>query len=152
MIVTIAQVTELICLAYYEARNVRNPVRLGKVVDRGRYASLLGLSPYGRAAWREMSGLRSAAARSTSADLAAEVFAKRFRLTLAELVELYQQPFWSDVAMGGSAWAKIVLTIWELVGVHALGDELASAELYFDLLESPINSERVKDRLKSLQS
>jgi len=152
MIVTVAQVAELICLAYHEARCIRNPIRLGRVPERSRYASLLGLSTNDRAAWRELSGLRSTACKASGADMASEAFARRFRLTLAELVELYQQPFWSDIPMGGPAWARIVLKLWELVGIHALGDEVGSAELYRDLLEMPIDSERLRDRLKSLQS
>jgi hypothetical protein len=152
MIVTVAQIAELICAVYHEARNVRDPVRLGMVDERTRYAALLGLSTQPRAAWREMSGIRSAAGKANSADMAGEIFTRRFRLTLAELVELYQQPCWSDLPTGGPTWAKIAVKLWELVGIHALGDEPRSAQLYCRLLEMPIGSGRLVDRLKSLQS
>jgi hypothetical protein len=150
--IAVGQIAELICVAYHEARNIREPIRLGKVSGRSRYAALLGLSTQAQAAWRELSGLRTAAGKASSADMAAEIFARRFRLTLAELVELFQQPFWEDVPTGGPVWAKIVLRLWELVGIHALGDDPGSAELYRDLLEMPTESGRLGDRLKSLQS
>ena len=145
------QLAELVCLVYHEARNIRIPIRRGKVPDSLRYSALMVLSAHSNLAWRELSTLRNAAGKAQNATLAASIFGNRFHLSLIELAHLFQGSFW-DALSGGPMWANVTIKVWELIGTKDLADESGSRDLYRDLLQMPVQSGRVVDRLRSLQA
>ena len=145
-----SQIAELICLVYHEARNIRIPIRRGKVPEKLRFAALMVLSAHPDLAWLELSPHRHAASRAKSADLAASMFANRFHHTLTDLAYLFQQPYWDIRSTGGPMWANVAIKIWELIGTRDLGDDSGSTDLYRELLQMPVPSGRVMDRLQSL--
>jgi hypothetical protein len=144
------QIAQVLCLVYHEARNIRTAVRRRQLPDATRYAAFMGLSPNPELAWRDLAGFRRSAVQAASAAAAASVFAKRFGLTLAELAELFRQPFWHDPALRGPQWAAIAVKLWELVATEAMADRSISAEIYRELLDLPLGSGRLADQLALL--
>jgi hypothetical protein len=105
---------ELVCLVYHEARNVRHPIKAGKLPNAGKYAKLTSVPTNRLDAWKAMAGIRTDAARGDGAPAVVEVFEQRFGLTLVELEALYHAPIWKASAYGGNRWAPICVAIRDL--------------------------------------
>jgi hypothetical protein len=106
----IGSFADVLALAYHEARNVRHLIRAG-AIGRDRYKTLLDSLPTNRdAAWQTIQSTRDKARRSSTAAAALSAFSGRFRLTLADLDDLFSNPAWRDFApaYGGNAWRAIV--------------------------------------------
>jgi len=65
---------ELVCLVYHEARNVRHPIKAGKLPDAGKYAKLTSIPRDRLDAWKAMDGVRTDAASSNSSPAVVEAF------------------------------------------------------------------------------
>ena len=152
MVVDLRELVDLICLVYHEARNVRHPVRNGRVNDADRYHGLIhGLAANRKDAWRQMDAVRDRAVRAGSAAGAAAAFQAQYRLDLAELTELYEKPFWRGSAYGGNAWAPISARVRELVSAIAGGDNARASELREEILSMAHNTGKVARKLTRLK-
>ena len=152
MSVELRNVVDLICLAYHEARNVRHPIREGKVVDASQYARLVSLPHNRDHAWKEMDILRSRANDSIDIIAARTVFEKFFGVSLQDLVVLYKMPIWKASAFGGNPWADISVRICALVDCFAAANWPQAEALYKEILSMTHNTGKVADKLCKLAS
>jgi hypothetical protein len=148
----VATFADYVALAYHEARNVRHLVRAG-YLDKARYANLISGMPTNRnAAWKSLEPFRLEAARASSARAAEQVFQKRFRLSLEELVTLSEDPHWSGTQIGGNRWALIDRTIIELRNAIDNREESRASELLVLLPSIRHNTGTLGDKLETLRS
>jgi hypothetical protein len=149
MTVTVAQIADLLCLVYHEARYVRV---LARIENASRYARLTRLPQERDAAWRELSGTRKYAGQSKTAENAALVFAKRLRVSLDDLVLLYENPLWVGRNVGGPNWAALTSKVRELIQVKTAGDAAQVDRLYQEILGLRHNTGTVQQKLTRLNS
>lgn len=152
MSVDLLHIVDLICLVYHEARNVRHPIKAGKLADASKFARLLNLPTNRDDAWRHMSSLRNHAVNSGTIEAACKVFEQAFGVGLKDLVVLYEMPIWKHSAYGGNKWAGISSKICHLVDAMKITNELHAPGLYRDVLSMDHNTGRVADKLRRLNS
>ncbi len=145
------RVVDVICLVYHEARNLRHPVKAGKLQTDPRYGRLLSLPVSRDAAWVAMSSHRKRAALAGSAKGAVQAFEAAFGLSLDELHQLYLREFWKGSSYGGNRWAPITERVGDLVAMaDAAGDEAVVAML--DGIHAMChNTGKVGDKLRDLK-
>jgi hypothetical protein len=126
----VARLADYLTLVYHEARNVRHLVSKG-AVEPERWRFLVALPTNRDAAWREMQELRRQASVAETASESAKVFAKRFRLSLEDLKQLYGNDAWRSYAAeyGGTPWRVIVDHVIELRRAIARGDHTQADDL-----------------------
>ena len=152
MRVDLCQVVDLICLIYHEARNIRHPLRAGKLVHTSQYASLVSLPKNRDDAWRRMSDLRSHAASSGSIEAATDSFERVFGLNLPDVAALYRMPIWKHSAYGGNKWAEIGTKVCDLVDAMTAGAGSRTEELYREIISMHHNTGRVAEKLDRLKA
>ncbi len=101
-------------------------------------------------AWKQIQGLRAAAAKAASARKAERIFMRHFKLSLEELVVLSENAEWKDMRCGGNKWAEInreVIKLRDAIDRH-------DADLTVKLLERiPLmchNTGRLDEKLEKL--
>lgn len=97
---------DYLALVYHEARNVRHLIR-ARAIEPERWKFLVALPVKRHDAWQALQGVRSAARQVDGAAEALQVFERRFRVSLAQLVTLYGNPGWRNAPYGGNAWEEI---------------------------------------------
>jgi hypothetical protein len=152
MAVILEDLVDMICLVYHEARNIRHPVREHKVSNSNSYAKLINLPKNRDKAWDQMGVIRDRAVRARTPDGAAAFFERQFALDLADLVDLYEKPFWKHSAYGGHRWAPITTKVRDLACAMSSENDSQAQELHSELLEMPHNTGDVATKLKSLKS
>jgi hypothetical protein len=140
-----------LCLVYHEARNVRFLIK-GDFREAGPYERVRSLPKDREAAWAEMQVLRLRASWSGTPAAARDVFAHQFRLTLEELVELYEDEHWKDAPRGGNLWAEITRSVIELGDALSRGDEGRAFELLGSMPNMHHNTGIVGDKLRELDA
>ncbi len=143
---------ELICLCYHEARNVRHPLRQGKVAPDAKYAALLNLAHNRDDAWQQMGMLRAKAPCAQTPRGAAHVFQKSYGLSLEDLSELFGAPCWKDSACGGNKWSAICSRVCDLLQSLERRDESCTAQLVDTILGMRHNTGKVGEKLLALNS
>ncbi|NIM50848.1 MAG: hypothetical protein GTO22_16635 [Gemmatimonadales bacterium] len=146
------RIVEIICLVYHEARNIRHPIKVGKLERLPVYDALVNLPTNRDDAWIQMEKHRERAALSGSTKGAAGAFAQAFGLTLEELHELYRGDFWRDSAYGGNRWAPISQRVKELVEVADAAEDACVAAMIEEILCMCHNTGKVGDKLRQLSS
>lgn len=138
-----------LCLVYHEARNVRHLIEKG-CREAEPYEQLVSLPRNRQKAWEALQDLRRGASRSGSAAAASRAFAHRFRLTLEELVELYQDGCWKHASLGGNRWSEITQSVIELRNALDQGDGTQVAHLLSCIPRMCHNNGRVGEKLADL--
>jgi hypothetical protein len=141
-----------LCLVYHEARNVRHLIEKG-LRPEGPYAQLRLLPRNRDQAWAVMQDLRIEARRRGSARAAANVLARRFGLSLEDLVELYEDKNWKDAqSVGGYPWLKITRSVIELRDALDRNDERLVERLLAAIPDMSHNTGRVEEKLRGLDA
>jgi hypothetical protein len=140
------EIVDLICLVYHEARNVRHPIKKGRVADPSPFARLVALPTSRDAAWIAMAATRDEARQAGGIEKARQVFARRFGPDLADLHRLYAMPVWKDSALGGNKWVQISAKLGELV------DADDACRTVDEILDMSHNTGTVRDKLAQLRS
>ncbi len=145
---------DLICLVYHEARNVRHPIKKGKLQDADKYNRLRHRLSHDRdGAWQDMKRIRSRAVKAGTVEGAVSVFEETFGLSLQDLIRLYEMPIWKDTLYGGNKWAGISSKIWDLVQAMESGMDLQAQLIYREVTGMYHNTGRtVTEKLHSLKS
>jgi hypothetical protein len=149
---TIENLVDLICLLYHEARNVRYPIKAGKIQDGDKYGKLINLPNNKYQAWRHMSKVRTKAIATQVPADASKVFKREFGLSLEDLLELYLAPCWKDSAYGGNKWAPICSRVRDLIEARESGDEAHYAQLFETILRMEHNTGTVERKLHGLKN
>ncbi len=113
MTLEIKKFVDFLSLVYCEARNVRHLVDSNMLL-RAPYKRLIDLPRNRDEAWASIQSLRQIASKASSAKEAEEIFAKKFQLTLIELIQLFKHFGWKDSARGGNKWAHISEKVMQL--------------------------------------
>ena len=145
------ELVDLICLLYHEARNVRHPIRDGKLAKEAKYSRLLNLSNNRDEAWIQMAKLRRKAASYKTVDEFVNIFQKEYGISLDELLILYEKPCWKNTPYGGNRWAPICFKIIELLGVIKSGDSVNVNQLIKQILRMEHNTGLVCEKLYKLK-
>lgn len=90
------------------------------------------------------------ASGSESALVASRLFARRYRLSLEELADLFEDSHWKDSSRGGNRWFEITQSVIELDKALDEGDAKQSALLLKRMLAMCHNNGRVGDKLNDL--
>jgi hypothetical protein len=141
---------DFLALLYHEARNVRHLIRAGRA-SASAYAPLTTGLPTNRyEAWRTIQDARSNARQAGTAVACAEIFEQSFRLSLRDLIILFENDGWKHSARGGNQWATIATAVTELY--HALegGDADRTNRLVSAITEIRHNTGIVRDKLLDL--
>lgn len=136
---------------YHEARNVRFLIKKG-FREAGPYERVRSLPENREAAWAEVQVFRLRASWSGTPAAACDLFARRFRLTLKELVELYEDEHWMDAPRGGNRWAEITRSVIKLRDALSRGDAGRAAELLESMPNMCHNTGMVGDKLRRLDA
>jgi hypothetical protein len=145
-------IVDLICLLYHEARNVRHPIKAGKLTDAQKYARLVNLPNNRIEAWQVMETLRARAVDSGTAEAARKTFEQFFGVTLRDLVTLYELPIWRHSAYGGNKWAAISLKVQDFVEAIRTEALARSEDLYCEIMTMRHNTGQVAEKLRRLRS
>lgn len=143
---------DFICLLCHEARNVRHPIKAGKIPRESKYIRLINLPHNRYSAWLVMAKARDKAARAERAEDAVRVFQEEYGLNLKELLELYHYPCWKHSACGGNKWASICSKISDLVEALDSGDDILSAQLLEALPRMEHNTGILERKLQDLKN
>jgi hypothetical protein len=146
------QIVEIICLVYHEARNIRHPVKAGKLQCDPKYSTLLDLPRDRYDAWTKMANRREKAALTGSARGAADAFERFYGLTLDELRELYLREVWRASSCGGNRWAPISKRAKELVEMPNSAGSASVAAMIAEILRMDHNTGKVGDKLQQLSA
>jgi len=140
----------LICLLYHEARNVRHPLKEGKLAKEEKYLKLTNL-PNGRdKAWIKMAEFRGKVSNCKDIDKVVNAFQKEYGMGLDELLSPYKEPCWKNTDYGGNRWAPICSKIMELVEVIKTGDSLKAVQMIKEILRMEHNTGVVCEKLYNL--
>ena len=146
------EVVDLVCLVYHEARNVRHPMDKELVQDPERYRKLVhGLASCPKKAWQQMEFMRAKAASTGAPEGIAKAFKTQYALSLAEIAELFEAPFWKHSRLGGNAWASISGEVINLVTAMSAQESVGQRDLYERILSMSHNTGKVCDKLKKLR-
>lgn len=136
-------------LVYHEARNVRHIVRDG-VVEPHRWKYLVALPVNREEAWRALQDIRAKARRADSAGEILQIFERRFRVSLSQLVSLYDNPAWRSQPFGGNAWKGVAELVGDLASCLGAG-RLSDADVLLHTLRvARHNTGAVIDKLCQL--
>ena len=143
---------ECICLVFHEARNVRSPIKKGKVSNSDRFQKLTSLDKDRKLAWQQMAHVRERARITETAALAAEVFAGEYGLKLDDLRVLFEAPIWyHDSAYGGSVWGGISKAVLRTVESWDATRDNGRHQLIEDLIALSHHSGTMGSKLKLLR-
>lgn len=106
---------DIVCLIYHEARNIRWPIRAGKLVPSPQFEKLLQLPDNSREAWRQMRRAREVASNAQSAVAVAGIFEAQYGIRLEDVYRMFEQPIWKHSARGGNVWARIAQKLLSLL-------------------------------------
>ncbi|MFI5331597.1 MAG: hypothetical protein ACHQ2F_11295, partial [Desulfobaccales bacterium] len=147
----ITSLVDFICLLYHEARNVRHPIKAGKLSNESKYSKLLTLSKNRDEAWQQMGRLRDRAANFSQISEVKSVFQNEYEIILEELLILYREPCWKGSLYGGNKWAPICSKIIDLLGALESGDKVKSSQLFEAIPKMEHNTGTVEQKLKKLK-
>ena len=142
---------DLICLVYHEARNVRHPIKDGKLAKEAKYLILRNLPKNRDEAWMQMSKLREKAVDFKTAEEVVNIFQKEYEISLEEILTLYKEPCWKNTPYGGNRWAPICFRVLELVEVIKTGDSINAKQLIKQILRMEHNTGLVCEKLYELK-
>lgn len=141
-----------VCLLYHEARNVRWPIKQGLVCNPEKYVKLVSLPRNRYDAWKCMAKVRTRALRAPTAGDVVAVFREQHGLSLDELLQLYQAPFWKDsTSVGGNKWGAITAKVRDLVQSYDAANERRTGQLVDELLQMEHNTGLVEKKLQDLE-
>jgi len=144
--------SDLICLLYHEARNVRHPIKAKKLPQETKYKKLINLPKNRDIAWQQMAKVRDKAANSRNATAVAYVFQEEYCMSLEELLDLYNCPCWKRSPYGGNRWAPICSKIRDLVQALVSGNDILSTHLFEIIPQMKHNTGIVGKKLLELRS
>lgn len=147
----LAQLSDFVCLLYHEARNVRHPIKAGKLDNDLKYQRLISLPKNKYAAWQEMAKVRERARKAQNTIDVANVFREEYSISLEDIFNLYKSPCWKNSAYGGNKWAPICSKIISLVEAIESGMDIRVAELLGEIRAMEHNTGRVEDKLSDLK-
>jgi hypothetical protein len=147
----IRSLVEFICLLYHEARNVRHPIKAGKLPKEPKYFKLLTLPKNREKAWHHMSSLRNKAESFSKISEIRNLFQNEYGISIEELLILYQEPCWKGSLYGGNKWAPICSQIIELLESIESGDNLKSLKLFEIIPKMKHNTGTVEEKLSKLK-
>ena len=147
----ISNLVDFICLLYHEARNVRHPIKAGKLSNESKYSKLLTLPPNRDKAWQQMGKLRNKAASFSQISEIRNLFQNVYGISIEELLILYQEPCWKGSLYGGNKWAPICSKIIELLEAIESGDNLKSSKLFAIIPKMEHNTGTVEKKLRRLK-
>jgi hypothetical protein len=104
---------DYVALVYHEARNVRYLIRV-RAVEPEAWKYLVTLPVNRHKAWEALQGIRAEAHQAETVRAALLPFERRFKVTLEQLLVLYDNPAWRHAAYGGNAWKIIATLVWSL--------------------------------------
>jgi len=149
---SIDDLTDLICLLYHEARNVRHPLKEGKLSKKSRYEKLLNLPTNRNLAWKQLSKTRDKFAKlSTSIDIK-DAFNHEFHISLEDLLQLYKEPCWKDSSYGGNKWFPICKEVISLVDKFDSIDEKERLFYINSIKTMEHNTGTIEEKLNRLES
>ena len=97
----------VVTLIYHEGRNVRHLVH-GGLISGEKWRYLVSIPTNSSDAWSTLVPIRSVALAAPSAERALKVFETRFRVSLADLADMFANENWRHAKLyGGNAWAVI---------------------------------------------
>lgn len=146
------RIVEIICLVYHEARNIRFPIKDGKLQRLAAYSALLNLASNTSKAWTQMEKHRGKAVLTGSAKGAADEFGRAFGLSLDELHELYRGDFWRHSSLGGNRWAAISERVRELLEIADKAAGAPVTAMIEEILSMRHNNGKVGDKLQQLST
>ena len=149
----ISRFADILSLLYHEGRNVRHLLKNGQIDVDPSYLSLrerLAKNRY--EAWAQIQSLRRRAAGSASGGEAEQVFRQWFRLTVDDLIVLFEHPGWKGSAYGGNAWLPIAQMATKLRDLIDGRQEHEAARLVGLILDACHNTGRVRDKLENLDA
>lgn len=146
-----SRLADYVTLVYHEARNVRHLIRDG-LVEPGPWKYLIALDNKRENAWATLQPIRRAAQAGQDVPAVTSLFERRFRVSLAQLVELYGHPGWRNQAYGGNAWRAIAEMVRDLAVSLEAGQEPAADHLFQCLLDARHNTGSLSDKLSRLDS
>lgn len=109
----LAWLADYVALVYHEARNVRHLIRAG-VAQPEEWKYLVALPVNRDAAWQALQDVRAQARGANDTAGVLQVFERRFRVSLAQLVEIYGNQAWRSGSYGGNAWERIAELVRKL--------------------------------------
>lgn len=148
----VRDLVDCICLVYHEARNVRRPLREGKLPIEPRFERIRMLAQNRIEAWKQMAAVRASARAQPSALAAADAFRRSYNLTLEDLGVLYDAPIWWYSPLGGRKWAVIAARILEAVRAWNAVGPSQRRDLLEALLELPHHSGTLRTKLDTLEA
>lgn len=143
---------ECICLVYHVARNVRRPIREGKLPFEPRFERIHMLAQNRSEASKQMTAVRASARAQPSALAAADAFQRLYDLTLEDLRVLYDAPIWRYSPLGGRKWAVIVARVLDAVRTWDAAGPSRQQDLLTALLELPHRSGTLRTKLDMLEA
>lgn len=120
---SINDLTDLICLLYHEARNVRHPIKEGKLSKKSKYEKLINLPTNRNLAWKHLSKARNKFSELSTAIDIKDAFYNEFHLSLEDLLQLYKETCWKHSLYGGNKWFPICKEVISLVDKFESIDE-----------------------------
>lgn len=144
-------VVDLVCLAYHEARNVRYPIKAGKLSDAPEYQRVKSLPKNRYRAWQHMEKVRAQCTGADSIDEVLRIFQANYGLSVDELVVLYEKPCWKDSKYGGNKWTPICIRLLTLVGALRSHDYETAKNLIQRIRDMEHNTGKVGRKLEELR-
>ena len=142
---------DLICLLFHEARNVRHPIKDGKLSKDQRYIKLLNLHHGRDEAWIQMSKIREKASTFKNTNEIVILFQKNYGIKINELLDLFNEPCWRNTQYGGNKWAPICSKIIELLNTMNSESSTKTAQITYDILLMDHNTGYVAKKLHELK-
>lgn len=137
-------------LVYHEGRNARHLIRDGHLFG-SQWAKIVSLPKNRVAAWKGLQPFRHTASSRLSAYEAAQVFARRFNLSLEQLERLYENPNWKHTRRcGGNAWKQITALASNLGQVIDRNDPSGIHEAATVFLEADHNNGALRTKILEL--
>jgi len=138
-------------LVYHEARNVRHLFQERAVTPESwKYLVALPVSRY--KAWEALQNIRSEAQLAETVRAALLPFERRFKVNLAQLHMLYDNPAWRNAAIGGNAWKAITKLVQYLAVALEQGQSDEVSELLAMLSQAQHNTGSVTTKLRQLDA
>ena len=147
----ISRFADIVALLYHEGRNVRHLVKNSKLpLTEGLQTLINGLARNRFDAWKQIQPLRRKASKARSGGDVLQVFERKFRLTLDDLVALYAHPSWKGTPYGGNAWLPIARKTAKARNILEAGLENEARQLLEEIMESCHNTGKVCSKIKEL--
>lgn len=142
---------DYVALIYHEARTVRHLVREG-LVGPEQWKYLVSLPVNRDHAWGELQETRRRARIARTPREALTPFEQRFRVSLPQLIEMYEHKSWRGSAYGGNAWASIAHLVREFAKLLDSGNLDAAQQILEQLARARHNTGFVRDKLVRLDN